>query len=69
MSVAVGDHDLYVMMEGSTIGPGASSRGPIIVTFDDINHGQVRYGNMGRVARQTFWELSSFGFEIWRHDT
>ena len=61
MSVAVGDHDLYVMMKGSTLEPGASSRGPIIVTFDDLNHGQVRYGKGGQVAtalaRQTFWEL------------
>ena len=55
MSVAVSDHDLYVMMRGSTLEPGASSRGPIIVTFDDLNHGQVRY--MGMVARHTFWEL------------
>ena len=45
MSVG-GDHDLYVMMDvmgvqGSTPGPILSSRGPILVTFDDLNPGQV----------------------------
>ena len=42
--MSVGDHDLYVMMDvmGSTPGPGMSSRGPILVTFDDLNPGQVR---------------------------
>ena len=46
MSVG-GDHDLYVMMDvrgvqGSTVMPGMTSRGPILVTFDDLNPGQVR---------------------------
>ena len=43
--MSVGDHDLYVMMDvqGSTVMPGGmSSRGPILVTFDDLNPGQVR---------------------------
>ena len=42
--MSAGDHDLYVMMDvkGSTVMPGISSRGPILVTFDDLNPGQVR---------------------------
>ena len=56
MSVAVGDHDLYVMMDGSTMGPGMSSRTPIIVTLDDLNYGQVRYGKGGQAD---ILELSS----------
>ena len=45
--MSMGDQDLYVMKVteamGSTLGPGASSRQPILVTFDDLNpSGQVR---------------------------